>query len=212
LSVRIVVIAKSPQPGRSKTRLTPPCEPPQAARLAEAALRDTLDAVAATPCRERLLALDGPPGDWLPEGFRVVGQGEGGLARRLAHVFSRCAGPTLLIGMDTPQVDPWLLEAATATLGAPGVDAVLGHAEDGGYWAIGLRRPDPRAFAGVPMSVAETGARQEAALRALGLRVGLLPTLRDVDLIADARAVAAMSPAGGFARALDEVEAELCVS
>ena len=44
------------------------------------------------------------------------------------------------------------------------------------------------------------------------LRLGLLPTLRDVDLIGDARAVAAMTPGGGFARALDEVESELCVS
>jgi uncharacterized protein len=212
LSVRVVVIAKSPQPGRSKTRLMPPCDPPQAARLAEASLRDTLDAVAATRCAERVLALAGPPGDWLPSGFRVVEQGEGALDRRLAHLFSRCAGPTLLIGMDTPQVDSWLLEEAMSALESTGTDAVLGHAEDGGYWTIGLRRPDPRAFAGVPMSVAETGARQEEALHRLGLRVDLLPTLRDVDLIGDARAVAAMSPAGHFAQALDEVEAELCVS
>jgi hypothetical protein len=212
LSVRLVVIAKSPQPGRSKTRLMPPCDPPQAARLAEASLRDTLDAVAATRCRERLLALAGPPGDWLPDGFEIVDQGEGSLDRRLGHVFSRCHGPTLLIGMDTPQVGPWMLEAAMSSLQVPGTDAVLGHAEDGGYWAIGLHRPDPRAFAGVPMSVAETGARQEEALRDLGLRVGILPTLRDVDLIDDARAVAAMAPDGGFAAALDEVESELCVS
>jgi uncharacterized protein len=211
LSVRLVVIAKSPRPGHSKTRLTPPCEPAQAARLAEASLRDTLAAVAATPCAERVLALAGPPGDWLPPGFRLVEQGEGTLDRRLAHVFSRLDGPTLLIGMDTPQVCPWLLEEAVDALDAPGTDAVLGHAEDGGYWAIGLRRPDPRAFLGVPMSVAETGARQEAALHRLGLRVGLLPTLRDVDLIADARAVAMASPDGGFARTLDQVEAELCV-
>ncbi len=212
MSVRVVVIAKSPQPGRSKTRLTPPCDPPQAARLAEASLRDTLRAVAATPCEERVLALAGPGGDWLPAGFRIVDQGEGTLDRRLAHVFARCAGPTLLIGMDTPQVGPWLLEEAISSLEAPGTDAVLGHAEDGGYWAVGLRRPDPRAFLGVPMSVAETGVRQEAALHALGLRVRLLPTLRDVDRIGDARAVAAMAPAGGFARALEEVESELCVS
>ena len=212
MSARIVVIAKSPRPGHSKTRLTPPCDPPQAARLAEAALEDTLRAVAVTPCEERLLALEGPPGAWLPPGFRLVGQDEGTLDRRLAHVFSRCHGPTLLIGMDTPQVNPWLLEESIAALEEPGVDAVLGHAEDGGYWAVGLRRPDPRAFLDVPMSVAETGARQEDALRRLDLRVRLLPTLRDVDLIADARAVAAMAPGGGFARALGEVEAELCVS
>lgn len=213
MSVRLVVIAKSPQPGRSKTRLMPPCDPPQAARLAEASLRDTLGAVAATRCEERVLALEGPPGDWLPDCFRVVGQGEGTLDRRLAHVFSHCAGPTLLIGMDTPQVDAWLLEESIAALEAPGTDAVLGHAEDGGYWAVGLRRPDPRAFAGVPMSVAETGACQEAALERLGLRVRLLPTLRDVDLIGDARAVAAMAPSGAFAAAVDAVESELlCVS
>lgn len=212
MSARLVVIAKAPRPGHSKTRLTPPCEPVQAARLAEASLRDTLAAVTATRCTERVLALAGPPGDWLPDGFRLVDQGEGPLEQRLAHVFSRLQGPTLLIGMDTPQVDPCLLEEAIGSLAAPGVDAVLGHAEDGGYWAIGLRRPDPRAFAGVPMSVADTGARQEAALQRLGLRVRLLPTLRDVDLIADARAVAVASPDGGFARTLDQVEAELCVS
>jgi uncharacterized protein len=212
LSVRLVVIAKSPQPGRSKTRLMPPCDPTQAARLAEASLSDTLRAVAVARCEERVLALAGPRGAWLPDGFRIVDQGEGTLDRRLAHVFARCHGPTLLIGMDTPQVPPQILEEAMDSLLRPGTDAVLGHAEDGGYWAIGLRRPDPRAFAGVPMSVAETGARQEEALRRLGLRIGLLPTLRDVDMIGDARAVAAMAPEGDFARVLDEVETELCVS
>jgi rSAM/selenodomain-associated transferase 1 len=211
LSARVVVIAKSPQPGRSKTRLTPPCAPEQAARLAEASLRDTLAAVAATRCRERIVALAGPRGAWLPECFRVIGQGEGTLDRRLAHVFSRARGPTLLIGMDTPQVEPALLEDAIDALSAPGTDAVLGHAEDGGYWAIGLRRPDPRAFLGVPMSREDTGARQAEALATLGLGVATLPTLRDVDLIEDARAVAAECPAGSFAATLEAVEDELCV-
>jgi rSAM/selenodomain-associated transferase 1 len=211
LTARIVVIAKSPQPGRSKTRLTPPCEPAQAAGLAEAALRDTLDAVAAAHCGERVLALDGPPGAWLPSSFTVVDQGEGGLGCRLARVFSRYADPTLLIGMDTPQVAPGLLEDSIATLLAPGTDAVLGMAGDGGYWAIGFRRPNPRAFDGVPMSRGETGACQLAALDALGLRVAELPVLRDVDRIADARAVAGAAPGGHFARELDAVEASLCV-
>src|SRR6202012_5453478 len=83
LSTRVVVIAKSPQPGLSKTRLTPPWEPIQAARLAEAALRDTLEAVAATPCEEPVIALSSPPGALLPGRFRIVDQGEGTLDRRL---------------------------------------------------------------------------------------------------------------------------------
>jgi hypothetical protein len=212
LSVRLIVIAKAPAPGRSKTRLCPPCTPGQAAELAEAALVDTLAAVAATPCAERILALDGTPGAWLPPGFEVDPQCGGDLADRLAHAFSAHDGPTLLIGMDTPQVAPALLEGLIAELLEPRTDAVLGLAEDGGYWAIGFRRPEPRAFAGVPMSSELTGAHQERALRGLGLRVAPLPVLRDVDRIEDARAVAAAVPDGGFARTLDRIEASLCVA
>jgi hypothetical protein len=104
--------------------------------------------------------------------------------------------------MDTPQVTPGDLARGLERLAAPEVDAVLGPATDGGYWAIGLREPEPRAFLGVPMSTAWTGRAQHARLRRLGLRVALVPALRDVDRIADARAVAALAPAGRFARAL----------
>ncbi len=66
MSVTLLVIAKEPRPGRVKTRLTPPFTPGEAAALAEAALVDTLRAVAATPARRRVLVLDGEPGPWLP--------------------------------------------------------------------------------------------------------------------------------------------------
>ena len=68
----LLVIAKEPRPGRVKTRLTPPFTPEEAAALAEAALADTLDAVARTPAERRVLVLDGTPGPWLPAGFEVV--------------------------------------------------------------------------------------------------------------------------------------------
>ena len=73
---------------------------------------------------------------------------------------------------------------------------------DGGWWALGLRRRHPGAFAGVPTSRSDTGARQAARLRALGLRIHRLPTRRDVDTWADAVAVAAAHPATGFAGAV----------
>jgi len=203
----LLVIAKAPAPGRSKTRLCPPCTPEQAAALAEAALADTLAAVAETPCDGRTLVLDGPRGDWLPENcFEVVPQRGRGLGERLAAAFSQRDEPTLLIGMDTPQVSPDLLGEALERLERPGADAVLGLAEDGGYWAIGLRAPQPAAFDGVPMSSPRTGACQRERLRQLGLAVRDLPTLRDVDDIDDARSVAAERPLGGFARALGELE------
>jgi uncharacterized protein len=202
MSGALIVLAKAPRAGRSKTRLCPPCTPREAAALARAALADTLDAVRATPAARRVLALDGPVGNWLPDGFEVVAQRGRGLDERLAAAFEDVGGAGLLIGMDTPQVTPADLADALARLAAPGNDAVLGPARDGGYWAIGLREPDRRAFLGVPMSTGHTGAAQHARLRALGLSVELLAALRDVDRIADARAVAALAPAGRFARAL----------
>jgi uncharacterized protein len=203
---RLLVIAKAPLPGRSKTRLCPPCTPEEAAALAEAALRDTLDAVAATPCEGRTLVLDGAVGDWLQHDFEVVPQVGGGLGERLAAAFAGCEGPALLIGMDTPQVTPRLLAESIEELERPGTDAVLGPANDGGYWAIGLRRPHPEAFAGVPMSSHRTGAVQRRRLEQLGLRVRDLPTLRDVDHMSDAISVAAEQPLGHFARAVGASE------
>jgi hypothetical protein len=205
----LLVIAKAPAPGRVKTRLSPPCSPEQAAALATAALADTLAAVAALPGR-RVLVLDGAPGDWIPPGFEVVAQRGDGLAERLAAAFADAGGPAVLVGMDTPQITPALLDRAVDGLGSAG--AVFGPAEDGGFWLIGLQQADPRVFAGIPMSVESTGACQRARLGELGLDVAEVPVLRDVDTIEDARAVAAAAPYGGFAAALAHVEAALEVA
>jgi rSAM/selenodomain-associated transferase 1 len=207
----LLVIAKAPVPGRVKTRLCPPCTPEQAARLARAALEDTLAAAAgASRAGRRMLALDGTPGAWLPPGWDVIEQRGEGLAERLADAFAQAGGPALLVGMDTPQLTAALLDEGLAALGNH--DAAFGPATDGGYWAIGLRAPDPAVFAGVPMSRRNTGLVQRARLLALGMRVASLPPLRDVDAIADARAAARAAPASRFASALAAVEPALAAA
>lgn len=213
LAVQLVVLAKSPRPGRVKTRLCPPYTPVQAAELAAAAIDDTLVAVLATPAARRVVALDEGPGDWLPAGFEVIGQRGRGLDERLAAAFADAwagaALPTLLIGMDTPQVTPALLTAAAeALLARPGT-AVLGPASDGGWWALGLPRPDDRLLLGVPMSTARTGALQRQRLVAAGLVPVELPELTDVDTAASARAVAAAAPCSAFATALAAADSAL---
>jgi len=190
----LLVIAKQPVPGRVKTRLVPPCTHEQAASLAEAALTDTLRAVLMAPARRRVLVLEGRPGPWLPPGFDVVAQCGGPLDERLAGAFAAVRGPALLIGMDTPQVTPDLLSVDWQA-----ADAVFGPAADGGFWALGLRVPDPALLRGVPMSTTSTGAIQRARLVAAGLRVADLPPLRDVDTAADAVAVARQAPQSRFA-------------
>ncbi|MBB5873020.1 glycosyltransferase A (GT-A) superfamily protein (DUF2064 family) [Allocatelliglobosispora scoriae] len=202
MSARILVLAKEPVPGRVKTRLCPPWTPEQAATLAAAALADTIEAVDATPAADRVLVIDG---DWpVPDGWLTVPQCAGGLDERIAAAFAdtREPGtPTLLIGMDTPQVTPELLTAAVA--GLDGSDAMLGPAADGGWWALALREPgDARLLVGVPTSVSETGELTLRALRAGGLSVGLLPELLDVDTAEDAHAVAGLIPASRFAQAV----------
>ena len=198
-TVSLIVIAKEPLPGVAKTRLIPDLGEERASRVAEASLTDTLWAVVEAPAARRILALDGEPGPWLPHvagrEFEVVPQREGGLGDRLAGAFEDSgAAPALLIGMDTPQVTASLLEASVEALSADGVDAVLGPASDGGWWAIGLRDGDPSVFDDVPMSADETGERQAARLTALGLNYVELEQLRDIDTIADAEAVAAVTP------------------
>jgi hypothetical protein len=207
--IALIVLAKEPRPGKVKTRLCPPCNPHQAAALAEAALIDTLTAAAATPAARHVLVLDGNPGPWVPPEFTVIAQGAGTLAQRLATAFAAVGVPSLLIGMDTPQVTASLLGHALHDLSQPANDAVLGLADDGGYWAIGFTAPAVGAFDAVPMSTSETGRLQLERLDQLGLHVALLQPLRDVDNYQDAATVAHGAPDTCFAAAFRCLDRQL---
>jgi len=211
LPAQLLVMAKSPVPGLAKTRLSPPYTPTEAAELADAALRDTLDAVMDTPVQRRVVALEGEAGDWLPTGVDVILQRGDGLDERIGYAledaWSTLPLPVLLVGMDTPQVTAPELEQAARWLLTPGTDAVLGPAEDGGFWALGLQLPSPEMVRGVAMSTSRTGAVQLERLRAAGLRVRLLPTVRDVDTALDVSVVASAAPRSRFAAVVSRLGA-----
>jgi glycosyltransferase A (GT-A) superfamily protein (DUF2064 family)/SAM-dependent methyltransferase len=207
----IVVLAKEPRPGRVKTRLQHRFSADEAAQLAAAAVRDTQRAVRASRVPRRILCWDGDPSQFT-DGFEVLPQRTGTLNDRLAGAFNDLgrdvSARVLLIGMDTPQISSALLDADWN-----GCDAVLGLSEDGGFWAIGLRSPDPisalrqaqgtfaeRVFAGIEMSTARTGSAQLARLLSLGRSVKLLPPLRDVDEPEDAAYVADRFPSLEFSQ------------
>jgi len=215
----IVIMAKEPVPGRVKTRLCPPCNPSQAAGLARACLVDTTAAAAATVAAGLAgwwgVSLAGEPGDWLVPGGRVMTQRGGSFDERLAWAgedAGRGHRPFLLVGADTPQLTPPLLGEAVAALARPGIDAVLGPADDGGYWVIGLRRARRDAFVGVPMSSPRTGAAQRDRLESLGLRFATVAQLADVDTMAEAMAVAEEAPDTCFARHLRQIRAEVGIA
>lgn len=202
----VLVIAKEPVAGRVKTRLCPPCRPEEAALIADAALADTLSAVRRSRVARRILVIEGDASRYR-SGFEVILQCEGDLAGRLSDAFERCGGSALLIGMDTPQVTPSMIEAAVAELERPDRDAVLGPTLDGGYWAIGLKAPNAAVFHDIPMSSSITFGRQMDRLRDLGMRTAELPLLRDVDLFKDALAVADEIPYSGFTHCVRGVTA-----
>lgn len=195
----VLVIAKEPLPGRVKTRLTPDVSSEAAARLAAAALTDTLGVVDAYAPASRLLVFDGDPMSWTPPGWSASRQSDGGLDARLGAAFREAGDDAaVLVGMDTPQLTVEHLRSFDPQC----YDACLGLARDGGYWCIGFRHPALAAdlIAGVPMSSPLTGMAQYRRLRAAGLRVQLLDLLVDVDTVADAAEVAAVAPNTRFAR------------
>lgn len=196
----IVLMAKECRPGRVKTRLHPPFTLEQAALIAEASLLDTIATVTELPVDRRVLCLDGDVAPPLPAGWELMRQGEGGLDERIAAALDACEGPTLVIGMDTPQLTAADLPALA---GWPHrVDAWLGPATDGGFWALALREPRGDVVRGVPMSRDDTGARQREGLEAAGLSVGLLASLSDIDDADSLHAVEPLLTDGHLARLL----------
>lgn len=209
----VLVLAKAPTPGQVKTRLAASIGPEAAAVVAAAALLDTLAActaaVGAGRCR---LAIDGdlsaavaaPDLVAALAGWAVVPQVHGTLGGRIA---AACAGidrPVVQIGMDTPQVTAEMLQVVIDALDLH--EAVLGPAEDGGWWVLGLRDPErASAISDVPMSTAATGDLTRQALVDAGLSVGTVPALRDVDHLEDLLAVGALAPYSRTAAAIAEV-------
>jgi len=196
----LVVIAKECVPGRVKTRLHPDLTLAQAAQAAAASLADTFAALVGLAAERRILAFDGivsPPGS---EPYDVIPQTSGDLDERLAAVFDAAEGPTLLVGMDTPQLGA--ADLAPYFPWPDDIDFAFGPALDGGFWCLGMREPRGDLIRGVPMSRDDTGVQQLKRLCKTGGAVRMLPPLMDIDTIVEARAVAALAPDTLFARTL----------
>ncbi|MGO4342563.1 TIGR04282 family arsenosugar biosynthesis glycosyltransferase [Pedococcus sp. 2YAF34] len=213
----VLVMAKAPVPGAVKTRLGATIGPEAAARLAHAALLDTLAVCESVfPPGRRVIALAGAPArsvepaqlDRALSGWDVVAQEGATFAERLetahrdAHVTH--GGPVVQIGMDTPHLTARHLEQVVAATrsGRP----VLGRAQDGGWWVLATTAPgDVTQLRRVPMSRHDTWARtRDCVERTAGT---VLPTeeLNDVDTAADAEVAAAAAPDTRFARGWREL-------
>ena len=202
-----LVVAKAPVPGLAKTRLAASIGDRLAAEIAAAALLDTLDAVAAAPVQARVVAMTGNLDDAIAsaeigrclDAFTVIPQRGDGFADRLAnaHVDAAAAvgnATVLQIGMDTPQVSADMLAECAEELLT--TEAVLGMAEDGGWWVLGVSDAAMAdCLRAVPMSRPDTGALTLAALYANGIEVRLVAEVADFDTVDDIATVRRMCSA-----------------
>jgi hypothetical protein len=158
-------------------------QPPLA--LDQALLRETLAAVLAAPVTRRVLVFSAASGDWLPAGFDLMGQRGGDLGERMADAFAdahaTAALPMLLIRAGTLEITPDMLADAARSLVSGEADAVFGPTYDGGFWLLGLRRPDRSLVVGIPEHSQEdavgAGRLLLNRLAAAGLRIALAPRL-----------------------------------
>jgi glycosyltransferase A (GT-A) superfamily protein (DUF2064 family) len=153
--------------------------------LEDAPLRETLSAVLAVPVTRRVLALDEAGADRLPAGFDRVAQRGGDHGERMAAAFAdahaTAALPMLLVRPDALAVTPDMLEDAARSLVSGEADAVFGPASDGGFWLLGLGRPDRSLVVGIPgpgeRGASDAGRLLRERLTSAGLRVALAPRL-----------------------------------
>ncbi len=190
----VLIVAKAPASGRSKTRLVPPLTPEQAAELHEALLLDTLAACQAEVDDVRILygAADDAPGlALLAPGTRLVRQTGRGLADalRLGIEHHVADGPVAIVSSDVPGLPPGSLAAAFRAL-AEGADVVLGPALDGGYWLVAMREPHEEPFRDIPWSTPAVLAVTRKRCEEAELRVVELAPWRDVDTLVDLAFVA----------------------
>ncbi|MBX3496155.1 MAG: TIGR04282 family arsenosugar biosynthesis glycosyltransferase [Parvibaculum sp.] len=190
LDPRLVIMAKTPQIGRVKTRLARDIGAVAAVRFFRATAAALIGRVAPDPRWRTVLALSPDravhePGIW-PDGLPRIAQGPGDLGARMGRLFRDLPpGPVVIIGADIPGIERRHIAQAFAALGRH--DAVLGPAEDGGYWLVGLkRRPRvPEIFEGVRWSSAQTLADTAKNIRERNMSLALLERLPDIDTGAD---------------------------
>jgi rSAM/selenodomain-associated transferase 1 len=186
LSNALIVVAKRPEPGRTKTRLSPPLTPQLASQLYECFLLDTLDRMRQVKGAQKVIAYFGEPEYFqrIAPDFQLIPQEGADLGTRLDHALTayllKGYQHVVIMDSDSPTLPPGFLSQSFTEL-ADGADVVLGPCEDGGYYLIGIKKPAPRLLRGVQMSTPRVAAETIALAKEEGLNLVSLPVWYDVD-------------------------------
>ncbi len=185
----LLVMAKRPTPGQTKTRLVPPFSAAEAAELYACFLRDSLDLAQGIPGATTMIAYSPPDArayfQKTAPGVGLIPQQGTNLGQRLAHVLGQAlaAGFDQVVAMnsDSPTLPASYLAKAYVDLEPDNTDVVLGPCDDGGYYLIGWKQDHPRLVRDIQMSTPHVLADTLAIAAQERLRVSLLPAWYDVD-------------------------------
>ncbi|WP_196782185.1 TIGR04283 family arsenosugar biosynthesis glycosyltransferase [Bremerella volcania] len=190
MKTQLIVFTRYPEPGNTKTRLIPSLGPEGAAILQQRLTSHTLDIVRTfqrqVPCTIEVrfagrdaTAMQAMFGD----GMGYVPQQGTDLGERLCHAideaFQADSDRVIVIGADCPQLDATTLQMANRLLERH--DVVVGPAEDGGYYLIGLKSPQPSLFREIPWGTSRVLTETMKKIDVQGLSRKLLSPLSDVD-------------------------------
>ncbi len=195
----VIAMLKAPQPGLVKTRLAREVGAEPAVAIYRRLVEHQLSAVPAEWCMEVHFAPANAAAEmqqWLGSQYTYFPQLGDDLGERLIHAiagaFDRGATVGIIIGGDCPGLDSTCMRDAWRALRS--VDVVLGPALDGGYYLIGLRRPVPSLFRGIPWSSSTVLEATEQRIHEAGLSHVLLEAKEDVDDLATWRRLQAYLP------------------
>lgn len=194
----VIVMAKRPAPGVTKTRLSPTLTPAQAAELYERLLLDTIDAIERRTDCTTVIAIDQPEStDYFaaiaPDIEQVEqlapGDSHAELGDRLNTVLTACLArgfsQVFAVGSDSPDLPPTHVDEAFAAFDNGEADVVLGPTEDGGYYLIGWKQRWPAIVREVQMSTPSVLDDTLAIADRVGARVALISPWYDVDTPGD---------------------------
>ncbi len=197
LKNKIILFTRYPAPGKSKTRLIPVLGAAGAANLQRKMteyILETLDSFKNT------LNLDSPDIEirytgatealmqtWLGNNYTYIEQGAGNLGTRMLSSFSdnleNGYNSVIVIGADCPSITPKILHDAFTALKSH--NAVLGPADDGGYYLIGLKIANSKIFNNITWGTSTVLADTTNNISQLNLKLHLLEKLSDIDEPAD---------------------------
>ena len=197
-AVPVLIFARTPVPGKVKTRLIPAIGAERAANLHRAMLwRTAATATAADVGPVTLWCDRAGEHPFIAEiqrefAVQLAVQAGADLGARMHRALCAQAGGApgaLLIGTDCPFLESADLQQAADALRA-GTDAVIGPAEDGGYYLLGVRASDSALFSGIEWGSDRVLAATRQRFRDLGWQWRELATRRDVDRPEDLEALA----------------------